>query len=122
MTGRDWVARLLGVASLGASWGICLWLRADMPTTPNEPTALQALLVLSSFVLTSIGLLLILHGSWLLRWPGPRQRVRGALPRTTRPRPGSLSAISLADDRAARVDALTRRSIMARMERGKRPR
>ncbi len=117
MSKRDWAARLLGTASLGASWAACLWLRSDMPTTPNEPTVLQALLVLASFVLTLVGLLLILHGAWILRWPGPRQPVRGALPRTARPKPGSLSAMSLADDRAARADALTRRAIMSSVER-----
>ncbi|WP_404712741.1 hypothetical protein [Sphingomonas sp. MMS24-J13] len=115
MSGRDLIARAIGGMCVAASWGVCLWLRAIMPEPPQGATLLQVGLVLASFVLSLIGLLLILNGAKLLRWPAPSQPVHGA--RT--PKPGSLSALSLADDRAARVDALTRRAIVSRMERRK---
>jgi hypothetical protein len=110
MTKADFSARLLGIATLGASWGVCLWLRELMPETPNEPTALQAVLVLASFALTLAGLLLILKGGKMLHWPGPARRdVRTY-------RPDTLSALSLIDERAARADALTRRALRASLE------
>lgn len=110
MTMRNLAARGLGAACFAASWGICLWLRAVMAGPPQEPTLLQAALVLTSFVLSLVGLLLMLNGARMLRWPGPSQPVRD----TRTPEPGSISALSLADERAARVDALTRRAIAAR--------
>jgi len=111
MTGRDLAARLLGVATLGASWSVCLWLRALMPEAPAEPTLLQAVLVLASFALTLAGLLLMLKGERLLRSPGPPHRSAQGR------RPDSLSALSLIDDRAARADMLTRRALRNGRER-----
>lgn len=113
MTMRDLAARILGAVCFAASWGICLWLRTVMAGPPQEPTLLQVALVLASFVLSLVGLLLVLNGAKMLRWPGPSQAVRDA----TLAKRGALPALSPADDRAARVDALTRRAIVSRVGR-----
>ncbi len=115
MKARDLAARLAGVACLGASWGTCLWLRAKMLGPPHDPTLIEAVLVLASFVLTAVGLLLVLNGARMLQWPGPA-RADDAVPPVIR-RPDSLAALSLIDERAGRADALTRRAIRTEAER-----
>ena len=119
MKARDLAARLAGIACLGASWGACLWLRAEMAGPPHDPTLIEAGLVLASFVLTAAGLLLVLNGARMLQSPGPARR-DDAVPSPAITRPDALSALSLIDDRAARVDALTRRVIRAGAERERR--
>jgi hypothetical protein len=116
MKARDLMARLAGVACLGASWGACLWLRAKMLGPPHDPTLIEAGLVLASFVLTAIGLLLVLNGARMLQWPGPA-RTDDAAPPPAIARPDALAALSLIDERAGRVDALTRRAIRTGAER-----
>ena len=121
MSRRDLCARSTGAASLAASWGVCLWLRSLMLRPGNEPSLLQAGLVLASFVLTLVGLLLLLNGARMLRSPGPARKQAALPPRTitgaTAPDP--LAKVSLADDRAARVDGLTRRAIRLGAKDGK---
>jgi hypothetical protein len=107
MSGRDWAARLLGAACLGASWGSCLWLRTLMAGEPHDPTIGEAALVLASFLLTLTGLLLLLNGARMLRWPGPLPIERGGAD------PDALASVSLRDERAARADGLTRRAMRA---------
>lgn len=73
MTCRDLAARMLGAVTLATSWAICLWLRTVMLRPGNQPGLLEAALVLASFVLTLVGLLLLLNGARMLRHPGPAQ-------------------------------------------------
>lgn len=120
MNTRHMLARLAGVATLGASWGVCLWLRALMADAPNEPTLLQAGLVLASFVLTALGLVLILKGGRILPGPMPAQKAQRAHRRSGMARPDTLAALSLIDERAGRADGLTRRALRARRENKKR--
>ncbi|HMI18901.1 MAG TPA: hypothetical protein VK533_05100 [Sphingomonas sp.] len=107
MTRRDLAMRLAGVATIGAAWGACLWLRGSMLGPPHDPTMLEFLLVLASFVLTLVGGLLILNGEKLI---GPRP------PRDVTPFPERTnhwdrqSAGPLADDRAMLADILARRA------------
>ena len=108
MTRRDLLARLTGGVSLGASWGVCLWLRALMTDGPDEPGLLQAALVLASFVLTLVGLVLLLGGEKVVKSPGPASNVRFD------GEPDPLARLSLADERAARADLLTRRVLRYR--------
>lgn len=119
MTRRDVAARTIGAASLAASWGTCLWLRALMGEPPREPTLLQAALVLASFVLSLVGLLLVLNGARMLRSPGAARKEGGA-PVAPVSNPDPLAKMSLADDGAGRADGLTRRAMRCRRAEGER--
>lgn len=107
MTQRDLTMRLAGVVTIGVAWGSCLWLRSSMLGPPHNPTLLEFALVLASFVLTSIGALLILNGEKLI---GPRPPM-DVTPFPERPNHWDRQSTGpLADDRAMLADILARRA------------
>ncbi len=109
MTMRDLSIRLAGVGTIGAGWGACQWLRALMLGPPHDPSALEFLLVLLSFVLTLAGALLVLNGEKLLRRrPSDAGSVTPFPDRSSRwdRQPSG----PFADDRAMLADVLARRA------------
>ena len=108
MTARNVLVRLGGVTSIGAGCGASLWLRAIMPSAPQDPTLLQFALVIASFILALGGVLFVLNGDRLLaRRPGgerPRDQPDGAVS------PDRASGERYVDDRHILAHLLARRA------------
>ena len=76
MTARNITMRLGGLAAIAAGCGATLWLRAIMPNAPQDPTLLQAGLVVASFVLTLGGIVCLLNGGMPFGSRAGRRRSR----------------------------------------------
>lgn len=100
MTVRGGLIRLSGLIAIGGGCGASLWLRALMLGPPHEPTLLEFVLILASFVLALGGAVMLLSGPKLFD-PKPESFANHWHDQNVGP---------LADDRTMLADVLARRA------------
>jgi hypothetical protein len=108
MTARNLYIRFGGVAAIAVGIAACLWLRSLSTGQAHEPTPLEFLLVLASFVFPLGGLIALLNGERLMNPParhGPEVRSRWW---------ERSSYVWPVDDRARLADMLARRAARKR--------